>query len=99
MAKGSGTKGSRSERKAGRQRALRAREHGLPERHEVPLHVAGARAELMDAEGGADTESSPGGGGSGRRRPGPPVAVWVVGGALLLLALLYVLSRVRDLKP
>jgi hypothetical protein len=96
MAK-AGSKGSRSERKAGRQRAERARAHGLPE-GSLPQH--GVRANVGDEPEGTDVADLPrhvardAARASQARRP--PVLVWVVGGALVLLAIAYVLTRFRD---
>ncbi len=102
MAK-AGSKGSRSERKAGRQRAERARAHGLPE-GTLPQHRARSSGGAFEDDGDAAdvTGLAPHAAGAGRqpdrtsqaRRP--PVLVWVVGGALALLAIAYVLTRFRD---
>jgi hypothetical protein len=102
MAK-AGSKGSRSERKAGRQRAERARAHGLPE-GTLPQHGArGAGGALEDVGDPADvTDAAPHATSvAGKRARAsearrPPVLVWVVGGALALLAIAYVLTRFRD---
>ena len=95
MAKASGSKGSRSERKAGRQRAERARSHGLPE----------ARAE-RSAPGssvgpGGDAPTEPGTpaearGTAASRQMRSPTLVWVLGGALMILLIAYVITKFRD---
>ncbi|HKY40505.1 MAG TPA: hypothetical protein VJN18_31440 [Polyangiaceae bacterium] len=98
MAKRSGSKGTRGERKADRQRAQRARERGLPERREEPLRARAATAE----PGSGDDEDRPSDASRpvARAKPAgiPPIAK-VVTGALLILVAVYVLSRFRDQPP
>lgn len=94
MAKRSGSRSSRSERRAGRDRAQRAKDHGLPERPAAPLRARAATPEPR-SDGGQDRSSD---------APRAPVAtsstvpswVWVAGGALLLLVGAYVMSQKRD---
>jgi hypothetical protein len=84
-------KGSRSERKAGRQRAERARAHGLPEARPVEHRAIEALDTDTDADSGPLPAGVPQRGGGGR-----PALPWVVGGALLILAFVYLLKRFRD---
>lgn len=95
MAKKSGTRGSRSERNAGRKRAERARQHGLPVREEPP-----ARARALTPEPSDDTygeaRSSDAPLSSAKKSAGIPTLVKVVGGALVILSGVYLLSRQRD---
>jgi len=91
MAKASGSKSSRSERKAGRQRAERARAHGLPEpRAERSVPSPSARPDGDAPSEGAGVTSAAA---SGKSRP---VLVWVVGGALMVLLIAYVITKFRD---
>jgi hypothetical protein len=95
MAKRSGSKSSRSERKAGRERAERARDRGLPEKRSEPLRARAATPEPVSSVDGEDRSSDappaptkpPG---------GVPTLVKVVGAALVLLMGAYVLSLLRD---
>jgi hypothetical protein len=96
MPKRSGSKGSRSERRAGRQRAGRAREHGLPARVEPESRrVRASTPEPISAEGDDRSSDAPPASLSKPRR-GIPTIVKVVAGAVAILAAAYVLSRFRD---
>lgn len=91
MAKRSGTRSSRSERKAGRERAQRARQHGLPERNEP---AARATSEPLSTETeGRSSDALPV---KAARPSGVPTVVKVVGGALAVLLAVYLLTRYRD---
>lgn len=94
MAKHSGSKGSRGERRAGKQRAQRAREHGLPERRVEPLRARAATPEPYRSR--EDEEGSRNAPAAASRKGAVPTLVWVVGGALAILAGVYVLSQKRD---
>jgi hypothetical protein len=94
MAKRSGSRSSRGERRAERQRAERAREHGLPARRPEPMR---ARAATPQPDGSAD--------GSERssdlprvplRKAGVPTLVKVIGAAAVILLGVYLLGRQRD---
>src|ERR1041384_3222655 len=93
MAKRAGSKGSRSGRRAGKDRVQRARERGLPERVE-PLRVRAATPEPRSAEG--EDPSSDAAPARGAKSAAVPPWVWVAGVALALLGGAYVLSRQRD---
>jgi hypothetical protein len=94
MPKKSGSKSSRSERRAGRQRADRAREHGLPARAEPSPRARAVTPEPSDEAFGAARSSATL---SGRGdKPGIPTLVKVIGGALVILLGVYLLSRQRD---
>ncbi len=95
MAKKSGSNSSRSERRAGRQRAERAREHGLPPRKEPPTRVRASTPEpgsAPDSEG-RSTDAPPA---RPAKSAGIPTLVKVVGVAVLLLIGAYLLSQKRD---
>lgn len=100
MARRSGGGGSRSDRKAGRERARRAKRHGLPERREeAPRGPASAgtrrAADTFEADEPASRRSAAGLPGKAKI----PTLAKVVGGALLVLAGAYALSRIRDSAP
>jgi len=91
MAKRSGSKSSRSERRAERTRAERAREHGLPvsERRDVQLRNRAASHEVGEDERGSDALVA-------GTKAGIPTLVKVVGVALVILIGVYFLGRERD---
>ena len=91
MAKASGSKSSRSERKAGRQRAERARAHGLPELRPVQAAASVAPDEDAAVERADVTPAA-----AAAARKGRPVLVWVLGAALVILLIAYVITRFRD---
>ncbi len=91
MARRPGGKSSRSERRAGRQRAERAREHGLPERRE-PLPRRELEVEPVARDSAAPAARSS----SVPARRGVPLAVKVGAVAVGLLIAAYALSRLRD---
>ena len=93
MARRPGSRGSRSERRAGKQRAQRAREHGLPERRLEPVRARVETSEPRGAEGEGRASDAPP---TPALKRGIPTLVWVVGGALAILAGVYVLSQMRD---
>jgi hypothetical protein len=95
MPKKSGSKSSRSERRAGRQRADRAREHGLPARAEPSPRARAVTPEPSDEAFGA-ARSSATRSGRGDKPAGIPTLVKVIGGALVILLGVYLLSRQRD---
>lgn len=92
MSKRSGNKGSRSERNAGRQRAQRAREHGLPQRREPEVRRArAATPEPRSAEGeDPSSDAAP------KRKAGIPPLAKLAAVALLLLGGAYALTHFRD---
>jgi ribonuclease E len=95
MAKKSGSKSSRSERRAGRKRAERAVEHGLPTRKAPPPRARAATPEPGSHREGTDRASD------APRAPiaksgGVPTLVKVLGAALVILIGVYLLSRQRD---
>jgi hypothetical protein len=93
MPKHPGAKSSRSERRAGRERAHRARSHGLPERPAEPTRRVSAREPELEN----DTESS--GTALGLpKKAGIPTLVKVAIGALVALAGAYFLTRLRDAR-
>ena len=95
MVKRSGSKGSRSERRAGKQRAQRARAHGLPERREALPRARASTPEPGSRDDGDDRSSdAPPAGATARR--GIPTLVKVVGGALVILVGVYILSQRRE---
>jgi hypothetical protein len=96
MAKRSGNKGSRSERRAGRQRATRARDHGLPARVEPESRRVRASTPEPGSAQGADRSSDAPPALLAKPQAGIPTLVKVVGGALAVLAAAYALSRFRD---
>ena len=95
MAKRSGSKSSRSERKAGKQRAQRARQHGLPEpQTRAPLRARAATPEPGSSRRDPDRSSD---------APPPPAhkqliptPIKVLGIAVVILIGVYVLSQKRD---
>jgi len=92
MAKKSGSNSSRSERRAGRQRAER---HGLPPRKEPPTRVRASTPEpgsARDSEG-RSSDAPPA---RPAKSAGIPTLVKVVGVAVLLLIGAYLLSQQRD---
>jgi hypothetical protein len=95
MAKRPGSKSSRSERRAGRKRAERAREHGLPTRRDATPRARASTPQPRSGEEGEDRSSD-----APRARASKPVPiptlVKVVGGALVLLVGLYVVTLLRD---
>jgi hypothetical protein len=93
MGKRSGTNSSRSERKAGRERTRRARQHGLPERKEPPRVRPGAR-EPLSADGEDRSSDAPLA--KGVKARGVPTVVKVVGSALAVLLAVYLLTHYRD---
>jgi hypothetical protein len=95
MPKKSGSKSSRSERRAGRQRADRAREHGLPARAEPSPRARAVTPEPSDDAFGA-ARSSATLSGRGDKPAGIPTLVKVIGGAFVILVGVYLLSRQRD---
>jgi hypothetical protein len=96
MAKRSGNKGSRSERRAGRQRAGRAREHGLPARVEPESRRVRASTPEPHSAAGDDRSSDAPPAPLTKPSQSIPTIVKVVGGALAILAAAYALSRFRD---
>ena len=92
MAKRSGSRSSRSERRAGRERAERAREHGLPTRPQATLRtrVAGPEPESQSAARSSEPTTV------ALKSPAIPTLVKVIGGALVILLGVYLLSRQRD---
>lgn len=95
MAKKSGSRSSRSERNAGRKRAERAREHGLPVRQEPPPRARAVTPEPSeDSYGEARSSDAPLS--HAKKSAGIPTLVKVVGGALVILVGVYLLSRQRD---
>ena len=95
MAKKSGSKSSRSERRTGRKRAERAVEHGLPTRKVPPPRARAATPEPGSYREGTDRASD------APRAPiakpgGVPTLVKVLGAALVILIGVYLLSRQRD---
>jgi hypothetical protein len=99
MAKRSGSKSSRSGRKAGKERAVRARERGLPQaapESDAPrlARVRAATPEPRSAQGEDRSSDAP--------SPGIPKSAGLSSGtklaiaAAILLGGLYVLSRFRD---
>lgn len=94
MAKRSGSRSSRGERRAERQRAERAREHGLPARRPEPMRARGTTPEfdrLADPnEGPSDRPVVP------LRKASVPTLVKVVGAAIVILLGVYLLGRQRD---
>lgn len=89
--KRSGTKASRSERRAERERLRRARERGLPER--APPRPAPP----VDGDPGEALSQAPAAAaGPGKKTAGVPVLVKVVGVAAAILAGVYVLTHFRD---
>ncbi len=95
MAKKSGSKSSRNERRAGRKRAERAREHGLPIRRDAPQR-ARASTPQPGSERDGDDRSSDAPPARAPKPAGIPTLVKVVGGALVILIGVYLLSRQRD---
>ena len=95
MAKRSGSKSSRSERRAERTRAERAREHGLPvsERRDAQLRNRTASPE-PPREAGEDERGSDAL--VAGTKAGIPTLVKVVGVALVILIGVYFLGRERD---
>jgi hypothetical protein len=94
MAKRSGSRSSRGERRAERERAERAREHGLPERRSAPERARAATpARLTDDERSdraSDAPSLP------LNKTRIPTLAKVLGvGAVILLGV-YLLGRQRD---
>lgn len=95
MAKKSGSRSSRSERNAGRKRAERARQHGLPVRREpAPRQRAVTPEPSDDSYGEARSSDAPLS--NAKKSAGIPTLVKVVGGALVILIGVYFLSRQRD---
>jgi|GEM_PF-4791358 len=95
MAKKSGSKSSRSERRAGRKRAERALEHGLPTRKVPPPRARAGAPEPSNAREGTE-RSSDGPPVPAAKSRGIPTLVKVLGAALVILVGLYLLSRQRD---
>jgi hypothetical protein len=95
MAKKSGSRSSRSERNAGRKRAERARQHGLPVRQGTPPRARAATPEPSDDSFG-EARSSDAPLSSTKKPAGIPTLVKVVGGAFVILIAVYLLSRQRD---
>lgn len=93
MAKKSGSKSSRSERRAGRQRAARAREHGLPTARVEPVR---ARTPDPASSPERDDRSSDAPARRSAKSAGLPPLVWVVGAALVILLGVFLLSHRRD---
>ena len=94
MAKRSGSRSSRGERRAERERAERARKHGLPE----PLKPA-LRARAATPDPNSDVEAADRSSDAPAvlpKSPAIPTLVKVLGGALLILLAVYLLSRQRD---
>jgi len=92
MAKRSGSKGSRSERKADRERARERRERGLPELPaRKPLRARAATPAPTSSEDVTLRGDAP-----QTQRNGVPPFVWVVGGALLILVVAYFVRQKRD---
>lgn len=95
MAKKSGSRSSRSERNAGRKRAERARQHGLPVRQGPPPRARALTPEPSDdAYGEARSSDAPLS--SAKKPTRIPTLVKVVGAALAILIGVYLLSRQRD---
>jgi hypothetical protein len=94
MTKRSGSRSSRSERRAGRERAERARQHGLPERRPEPMRARAATPDpdsrVADAERPSAPPTVP------LRASGIPTLVKVVGAAAVILLGVYLLGRQRD---
>ena len=95
MAKKSGSKSSRSERRAGRKRAERALEHGLPTLKLPPPRARAATPEPGSAREGTD-RSSDAPSVPVAKSAGIPTLVKVLGAALVILVGVYLLSRQRD---
>jgi hypothetical protein len=95
MGKKSGSKSSRSERNAGRKRAERARQHGLPTRPAPAPPARQLTPEPSDDSYG-EARSSDAPLSRAQKRAGIPTLVKVVGGALVVLIGVYLLSRQRD---
>jgi hypothetical protein len=95
MAKRSGSKTSRSDRRAGKERARRARAHGLPERRE---EAPRARASTPEPGSRDDDEdrSSDAPRAAKAKSPGVPTLVKVIGAALVILLGVYILSQRRE---
>jgi hypothetical protein len=97
MAKKSGSKSSRSERRAGRKRAERAVEHGLPTRQQPPrARSRSAKADEPSRSGEGTTRASDAAPASVAKSSGIPTLVKVLGAALVILLGVYLLSRQRD---
>lgn len=93
MAKRSGSKSSRSERKADRERARQRQERGLPEPPaRRPLRARAATPEPSGSEHVGRPSDAP----VSPPTTGIPPFVWVVGGALLILVVAYFVSQRRD---
>jgi len=95
MAKRTGSKTSRGERRAGKQRAQRARQHGLPERREASRRArASTPAPASGSDGGEPSSAVPLG--RSAKKPGIPTLVKVVAGALVILLGVYILGQRRE---
>jgi hypothetical protein len=94
MAKRSGSRSSRGERRAERERAERAREHGLPERRSAPVRARAEAPEPRDGDEqldrGSEAPSIP------LRKTSVPTLVKVLGIGVVILFGVYLLSRERD---
>jgi hypothetical protein len=88
------SKGTRSERRAGRQRAQRAREHGLPERKEE-LRARAVTPEPGSVDGEDPASDAPRAPAKAKSAGIPPIAK-IVAGALAILVAGYVLTHFRD---
>ena len=95
MAKRSGSKTSRGERRAGKERAQRAREHGLPERREEAPRARASTPEPGSRDDGED-RSSDAPRAAKAKSAGVPTLVKVVGAALVILLGVYILSQRRE---
>jgi cytoskeletal protein RodZ len=95
MAKRSGSKTSRSDRRAGKERARRAREHGLPERREEARRARASTPEPGSRDDGED-RSSDAPRMAKAKSPGVPTLVKVIGGALVILLGVYIFSQRRE---
>ena len=98
MAKKSGSKSSRNERRAGRKRAERAREHGLPVRPDAPQRVRASTPQPGSDRDGRDGEDRSSDAPAARtpKPAGIPTLVKVIGGALVILLGVFLLSRQRE---
>ncbi len=93
MGKRSGSRSSRSERRAERQRAERARDHGLPAR---PLSSPPAGGSQTQGALDAPREHSPESGAAPSSRSGFPLLAKVLILAFVILLGVYLLGRQRD---
>jgi hypothetical protein len=95
MAKRSGSKTSRGERRAGKERAERAREHGLPERREASRRArASAPVPASGSDGGEPSSAVPLG--RSAKKPAIPTLVKLIAGALVILLGVYILGQRRE---